>query len=115
KLAIVRSMTHRIANHNPGSYLAMTGFTPTRDAALVEASPADWPPFGSVLSRFGETSDHVPPFVQIPHISGDGAFKCPGQWGGLLGSKYDPLIVVGDPSKPGYRVDELRLPAEITV
>ena len=31
-----------------------------------------------------------------------------------LGKKHDPLIVLGDPSHPNYRVDELSLPAEMS-
>ena len=112
KLAFIRSMTHTIANHNPGTYLAITGHTPERDVVQVPASPADWPAFGSVLSRFQRSPKKVPAFVQIPHLAFDQVYKCPGQWGGLLGKRHDPLIVVGDPNERDYRVDELSLPAD---
>jgi hypothetical protein len=114
KLAIVRSMTHTIANHNPGTYLAITGHTPERDVVQVGTSPADWPAYGSVLARFSPSSGPVPPFVQIPHVAFDQVYRCPGQWAGWLGKKYDPLLVVGDPNSPDYRVDELSLPADLS-
>ncbi len=40
-------------------------------------------------------------------------YKCPGQWGGWLGEKYDPFIAVGDPTGASARV-ELSLPADLT-
>jgi hypothetical protein len=116
KLALVRSMTHRIANHNPATYLAITGHTPERDVVQVPATGSDWPAFGSALARFRPPAgSDVPPFVQIPHIAYDQVYKCPGQWGGLLGKRYDPLIVVGDPSASSYRVDELSVPADMSM
>jgi hypothetical protein len=114
KLTVVRTMTHRVANHNPGSYLAITGHTPDRDVVTVGASPTDWPAFGAVVARAGDPSGKVPPFVQIPHVASDSGVKCPGQLGGLLGKRYDPLIVEGDPNEPGYGVDQLSLPAGVT-
>ena len=110
RLAIIRSMTHRIANHNPATYQAITGHTPERDIVQVPASPSDWPAYGSVASKYLSHRPAVPPFVQIPHVAFDQVYKCPGQWGGLLGKRYDPLIVVGDPNRPNYRPDQLILP-----
>lgn len=113
RLTFVRSMTHRIANHNPGTYLSITGHTPERDVVQVGASPNDWPAYGSVMARFHGGASAVPPFVQVPHVAFDQVYKCPGQWGGWLGKKYDPFIAVGDPSRADYRF-ELSLPAGLT-
>jgi hypothetical protein len=112
RLTLIRSMNHPIANHNPASYLALTGHTPERDVVTAAASAGDWPAFGSVLAKYRPSTRHVPPFVQLPHIAAD-KDKCPGQSAGILGSRYDPLIVRGDPSDPNYRADELSLPADI--
>ncbi len=100
KLAQIRSMSHRIANHNPATYLSISGYTPARDVVQVGATSEDWPAYGSVLARFRAESQTVPPFVQIPHVAFDQVYKCPGQWGGILGKRYDPLIAVGDPNSP---------------
>ncbi len=112
KLALIRSMTHRVANHNPATYLAITGHAPERDVVQVPAGPDDWPAFGSVVSRFRAAANPVPPFVQIPHVAFDQVYKCPGQWAGILGKRYDPLMAVGDPNSPDYRL-ELALPADV--
>src|SRR5262249_5007322 len=69
--------------------------------------------FGSVLTKYRAARGPLPPFVQLPHIAAD-KDKCPGQFAGILGNRYDPLIVRGDPNDPGYRVDELSLPADIS-
>ncbi len=114
KLAYIRSMTHNIANHNPGTYLTITGHTPERDVVQVGATSTDWPAFGAAAARFRPHSGPVPAFVQIPHVAFDQVYKCPGQWGGLLGRAYDPLIVTGDPNSADYRLDELSLSAGLS-
>ncbi|MER3417125.1 MAG: DUF1501 domain-containing protein [Gemmataceae bacterium] len=117
RLTIVRSMHHRVTNHNPATYQALTGYTPERDQVQVAASSSDWPALGAVLARFRAHGQIGPtaPFVQLPHVAFDQVYKCPGQGGGWLGKKYDPLILVGDPSRPDYRADELYLPADLPV
>jgi hypothetical protein len=114
KLTLVRSMTHHTANHNPATYQAITGHTPERDIVQVPAGPTDWPAYGSAMMKFRPLPGKVPPFVQIPHVAFDQVYKCPGQWAGMLGKRYDPLIVVGDPSAPDFRADELHLPADVS-
>jgi hypothetical protein len=115
KLTLIRSMNHSLGfGHNPATYLALTGHTPEVVIDQASASPTDWPPYGAVLARQQPAGSKVPPFVQIPHIAFDIVAKSPGQWAGLLGRQYDPLIVVGDPNDPDYRFDALSLPADIS-
>lgn len=109
RLAVVRSMNHRTANHNPGVYLAITGRTTIRDQVQVGASPTDWPHYGAVLAKCAPGSGSVPVSVQLPHYAFDQIYRCPGQTGGLLGSAYDPLVVTRDPSEPDFRVPEFDL------
>ncbi len=71
RLALIRTMTHGVANHNPGTYLAITGHTPERDVVQVGATKDDWPAYGSVLTRFRPSETSVPPFVQLPHVAFD--------------------------------------------
>jgi hypothetical protein len=60
---------------------------------------------------------NVPPFVMMPwrayHPAAPGGVA-PGQHGGYLGSKYDPLLVTGDPNQANWKVDALNLPDGIT-
>lgn len=109
RLAVVRSMNHRTANHNPGVYLAITGRTSVRDQVQVGAGPTDWPHYGAVLARMAPSDDSLPTAVQLPHFAFDQVYRCPGQTGGLLGSAYDPLVIERDPNAADFRVDELSL------
>ncbi len=109
RLAVVRTMSHKTSNHNPGVYLAMTGRTSIRDQVQVGATPDDWPAYGAVLSKFSSATESLPTAVQVPHYAFDQVFRCPGQTGGLLGSSYDPLVINRDPNAADYRVEEFDL------
>jgi hypothetical protein len=109
RLCVVRTMNHRTSNHNPAVYLAITGRTSERDQIQVSATGSDWPHYGAVLAKLAPGSGTLPVSVQVPHRAYDQVYTCPGQTGGMLGSKYDPLIVQRDPSLPGFEVDELSL------
>lgn len=115
RFTIVRSMTHKTANHNPAVYLTLTGRTSTRDAVQVGATPMDWPAYGSVLSKLAPGDGTVPPFVSLPHKAYDQVYVTPGQTGGLLGKRYDPLIIEQDPNSPRFSVQELALPADVSL
>jgi hypothetical protein len=109
RLTVVRTMNHRTSNHNPAVYLAITGRTSERDQVQVGATSSDWPHYGAVLAKLAPGSGTLPVSVQVPHRAYDQVYTCPGQTGGMLGSKYDPLIVQRDPSLPDFQVDELSL------
>ena len=114
KLAIVRSMTHNNVDHTTSTHFLLTGQPPlpgkTRDT--------DWPHIGAVLSRLGRGAGPLPPFVSMrPKLPGDVprfVEESRGQFAGWLGSTYDPLTIDADPSKPGYRVGDFTLPADIS-
>jgi hypothetical protein len=109
RLTVVRTMNHRTSNHNPAVYLAITGRTSERDQVQVGATSSDWPHYGAVLAKLAPGSGTLPVSVQVPHRAYDQVYTCPGQTGGMLGSKYDPLIVQRDPSQPNFEVEELSL------
>ena len=109
RLTVIRSMHHRTANHNPAVYLAITGRTSIRDQVQVGSTPNDWPNYGAVLAKLAPGDGSLPMAVQVPHRAYDQVYTCPGQTGGFLGSKYDPLIIERDPNDPKFRVDELSL------
>jgi hypothetical protein len=41
-------------------------------------------------------------------------YLTPGQFGGCLGSRHDPLVLNGDPNAPDFRVPNLSLDAEVS-
>jgi hypothetical protein len=113
RLTVIRSMTHSVANHNPATYMTLTGRTSTRDVALIGASPTDWPALGSVAAKLRPVDNGLPDFVSLPHVVTEGVLKCPGQYGGMLGKAYDPLVLERDPSEADFAVPELTLPADV--
>ncbi len=127
KYALVRSVHHNRANHNPGAYYSLTGREPLVDIVTQNASATDFPHPGSIVSKFLATSPpsppspkrtagregEVPPFVSLPWMIADGPFRTPGEFAGFLGKMYDPLWVLKDPNGTDFSVDELQMPAEV--
>lgn len=114
RLTVVRSVTHRIVDHNAASYYMLCGQHPTRDGQLIRGpSPSNAPPYGSVLAKVRPIEQPLPAYVHLPRQFFNCGDFIPGVLGGYLGSAYDPFIA-GDPSQPGYHVPGLedRLPAE---
>jgi uncharacterized protein (DUF1501 family) len=115
KFAIIRSMTHRVKNHAPAGYYALTGMAPKRDTNNFGLSPDDYPAAGSVVTYMEPSKRAVPTYVQLsPSIVGDNGIQMPGLHGGMLGSKYDPLKVTNDPNLPHFEVEELSLPGGVS-
>ena len=95
-VALVRSLTHELGNHDTGSRYLLTGHRPT---------PAtEYPSVGSVVAREADPSGAaLPPYVAIPAaVVAAGA--------GYLPGAYSPFSVGGDPSRAGYRVRDLDVP-----
>jgi hypothetical protein len=91
KLAIVRSMTSPLGEHDLANQYLMTGYKP---------SPVlEYPSYGSVLTHLQAARPVLPPYVAIPEARSAGA--------GFLGSAHDPFVTGGDPSKPDFRVRDV--------
>jgi len=113
RLTVVRSVTHRIVDHNAASYYILCGQLPLRDGQLIRGpSPSNAPPFGSVLAKLRPIDQPLPPYVHLPKQFFNCGNFIPGVLGGFLGSGYDPFIA-GDASEPNYHVPGLedRLPS----
>ena len=115
KMTIVRSFGHTVANHNPATYFMLTGRTSSADIVQVGAKPDDWPNPGAVLSKLRSGDGKLPDSVILPHLSYDQVYTCPGQFGGILGKKYDPFVIAQDPNRPDFSVKPLELRQGITV
>lgn len=93
RLTLVRSMSHEDLDHGSAAYLALTGVYHARRSSNPPPSPLDIPTYGSVLSRvrpnprFPATAVHLNAPALTPREPG------PGQFGGVLGKAYDPLVV----------------------
>ena len=105
RYSIVRTMSHEDLDHGSAFYLAMTGTYHQRLSSNPLPMPTDHPFFGSVLKRVRPTQQFVHTSVmvngpaQVPFEIG------PGQFGGLLGKDFDPMVVgdvtTGRPPVPG--------------
>ncbi len=116
--ALVRSVHHRTSSHNSAAYYSLTGHQPLIDIVTSNASAIDVPAYGSVVSyleRARASRPNVPPFVALPTMIADGPFRTPGEFAGFLGKMYDPLFVTSDPNSRSFNVNELTLPAEVSV
>jgi hypothetical protein len=118
RFALVRSVHHRTSSHNSAAYYSLTGHQPLIDIVTSNASAIDVPAYGSVVAHLDSgraRSNKVPPFVALPTMIADGPFRTPGEFAGFLGKMYDPLFVTSDPNAPTFSIDELTLPAEVSV
>ena len=115
KLCIVRSMHHRMRNHNAAALEALAGHAPPKgDLELAADEPANFPGFGSVISYLTPGDRKVPSHVALPHVMYN-VVMLPGQSAGFLGAAYHPLQIAADPNRPDFRVDELELPADLSL
>jgi hypothetical protein len=104
RLALVRSVTHSITDHNAGTYYHLTGRYPVDGAKLITADgPGNFPPYGAVLAKLRPTGKPLPTFVHIPEFMSNLGVDIAGQSAGFLGGAYDPFVS-GDPSLPDYQI-----------
>ncbi len=115
RLAIVRSMYHRMTNHNAAAVEALCGRTPLKgDLEFLAGDPTDFPCYGSALTYLSPGKHLVPPHVALPHIMRN-VVRLAGQTAGFLGSAYDPMQITRDPNSPDFRVGEMGLPDDLTL
>lgn len=113
--AILRSVTHSGVNHGTSAYHMLTGHIHFTPGTLRHPTPNDYPHVGCAASRFGPPAREVPTYVALPSLvrDGDGG-EVPGQGPGMLGARYAPFQVFGDPTRRDFSLDALRLPNEVT-
>ena len=114
KVTLVRSMTHKMKNHNSASYYALTGHAPPLDDIRLRDSIELYPAYGSVVDHLASRRDNMPTFAAFPHVIRDGSIT-PGQHASFLGKTHDPLLITDDPSKSNFRLPELSLPSGVSV
>jgi hypothetical protein len=113
KLAVIRSMHHPMRNHNSATVESLCGRTPLKgDLELLADDPNSYPCHGASLSYLTKSRRGMPTHVALPHVMYN-VVTLPGQNAGFLGAAYNPFQVNRDPNEPGFRVDELELPAEL--
>src|SRR5262249_35421051 len=114
RYAILRSVTHTGTNHGTSAYHMLTGHIHFSPGTLRHPTPNDFPSVGCAVSRFGRQPKDVPAYVALPSVlhDGDGG-EVPGQGPGVLGQRYAPFLVHGDPTRPDFSIETLKLPREL--
>jgi hypothetical protein len=111
--AQVRSVQHRMKNHNSATYYSLTGHAPPLDDIRLRDTLELYPSYGSVVSKFRPSDDSaVPSHVAYPYVLRDGSVS-PGQTASFLGKPFDPFFVGQNPASPEFRLPELSLPASL--
>src|SRR5262249_54285346 len=114
RYAIVRSVTHPSINHSSSAYHILTGHIHSTPGLLRPPSPQDYPSIASAVARFGRQPKDMPPCVSFPYGLYEADVYVPGQGAGLLGHRFAPFNVTGDPTRPDFSIDTLTLPGEMT-
>lgn len=114
RVTLVRSVNHRMRNHNSAAYQALTGVAPPLDDIRLRDTLDLYPAYGSTVARLRPAADGMPSFVAYPHLMRDGSIT-PGQHASFLGKNYDPLFFREDPNSPEFRLPELTLPATLSL
>ena len=104
-VAVIRSMTSPLGEHNLGTHYLLTGYRPT--------PVLDYPSFHSVASFQRRNEESVlPKNVAIPEFRVGGA-KYGGH--GFLPSEFGPFSLGADPAKPDFSVKDLKLANGLTL
>ena len=98
-VALIRSVTHELGNHDTGSHYLLTGHRPT---PVVE-----YPSLGSVVAKETGFAGAIPPYIAVPEAVLSAR-------AGYLPGAFSPFSVGGDPSKADYRVRDLEAPEGVS-
>jgi hypothetical protein len=114
RYAILRSVTHTGVNHGTSAYHMLTGHIHFTPGTLRHPTPNDYPSVNSLVNRFGRQPRDLPATVALPSVlhDGDGG-EVPGQGPGMFGQRYAPFLVNGDPTRPDFSIDTLKLPGDL--
>ena len=96
QIAIVRSMTSPLGEHNFGTHYLMTGYKPT--------PVLEYPAYGAVVSQLYNGSGVLPSNIAIPNFRVGGSLLT---GGGYLPAATRPFAVGGDPARPDFAVRDL--------
>jgi hypothetical protein len=97
RTTLIRTYSHRYNSHNP--YNVLTGFDGGKDRENYFAKRTDHPGMGAICQYLNLGADDVPRYVMLPAFPGySQSLRRAGPYGGYLGSQYDPLFTVCDPT-----------------
>ena len=98
RVAIIRSMTSPLGEHNFGTHYLMTGYKPT--------PVLEYPAMGSVVAHVGDSPAVLPPHISIPNFQVGGSDF---SGSGFLPGDTKPFEIGSDPARSDFRVRDLDL------
>ncbi|MCC2672208.1 MAG: hypothetical protein K0Q72_4680 [Armatimonadetes bacterium] len=116
-VALIRSLTLGAEddNHEIGHQKMLAGLRKRIPGAGIHDSRRDWPSLGSVISALKPVSSGLPCSLHLPIRMTNAGMPFSGESAGMLGGKYDPWLLSGDPNNPSFRVPDLMPMAGMTV
>lgn len=108
-VALVRSVTLGAEddNHEIGHQKMLAGLRTRVAGATIHDSRKDWPSLGSVISSLKPVDVGLPCSIHMPIRMTHRGVPFSGETAGMLGGKYDPWLVDGDPNSAAFRVPDL--------
>jgi hypothetical protein len=119
KCCFVRSVTHGDNTHTSAGYTMLTGaYHPQANAPSatnIRPSLDDHPHYGSILAKVRGGRGGAPVFASLPEVIKDaGVNVFPGQDAGLLGNRWAPFPIQGDPGTGAFLPPHISLPSDVT-
>lgn len=110
QMALIKSLNHTHNDHGRGSYWMFTGaMYPGSVPDVNSMSRQDMPHMGSCLSKLAPGAGPMFPFIIVPHRMDVAGGRRAGQFAGMLGPKYDPMLTGGNPNDDNFRLEHLPL------
>ncbi len=104
KYALLRSVTHNLAAHEPGQLFLRTGNRPLPSL--------QFPGYGSVVNKQFTAPPGIPPYIALPVGGNAGATP---HNAGYLGVAYNPFTVTEDANRDNFSVRALTLPQGLSM
>ncbi len=111
KFTVVRSMSHEDLDHGSAVYLALTGRYHARRSGNPPITPNDAPTYGAILRRLSK-GDRLADAVHLNAPALVPFLPSPGQYAGLLGRAYEPLVV-GNVAESAGAIPGMELTADV--
>jgi hypothetical protein len=106
RVAVVRSVSHPDNTHTVAMHYMLTGWRHAQPNTNPQNQPGDFPTFGAVAQYLRPSRGPLPSGISLNapanQVSANNHIF-PGFFAGFLGSRYDPLFVSQDPSRPDFQ------------
>ena len=104
KFSIVRSLHHNISDHRTACHYTLSGRVVGRPN-----TPRSFPSIGSIAAMVtGSRRPGLPPYIGVPGLG-------PYFAASFLGEHRNPFMTGGDPNRDDFQVDNIGLPAGVTI